>query len=321
MTRKTLRFALTLFVLVSFFGCAKPDAETWVIPQDTKPAIALLSTSNTNPTNSNFVLPRGASFSATFRLDDNEALRLFRVTRQYFDERDVIVGGEDIRSDVAVQGKHISQTFTDIVPNVGSLPDYYKIRFRAYAIDMKGEFSFAEFWVSVIPDSPLPSVYSITPSYAGSTVMIYSAKSNKALLSGHRWRFSSGTAPFNTPNPPVQNIDIEEKTTTPGDFAATISSPSGAYSGDVDVIAMTDVAHFNYNTCNFDIVKQFYLSYYDPKPTSTKLQAGDIVIIRQPSSILPNGNRMYTVMHVIEVNDAAGDNDDYIKFEFRYTYL
>jgi len=315
MTRKTLRFALTLFVLVSFFGCTKPDAETWVIPQDTKPAIALLS-----PTNSNFVLPRGASFTTTFRLDDNEALRLFRVTRQYFNERDSIVGGEDIRSDVAVQGKHISQTFTDIVPNVGSLPDYYKIRFRAYAIDTKGEFSFAEFWVSVIPDSLPPAIHETTLSYAGNSVMLYSAKSVKAFTSGHRWQFSSGVVPFGTPNPPVQNIDIQEVTTTAGDFLATISSPSGAYSGDVDVIAMTDVDHFNYNTCDYDIIEQFYLSYFDPKPTSTKLKAGDIVIIRRPTSYNVNGDRMYAVLHVIEVNDAAGDDDDYIRFEFKYTY-
>lgn len=315
MTRKTLRFALTLFVLVAFFGCNKQDPEKWIIPQDTKPAIALLT-----PTNSNFVLPRGASFSATFRLDDNEALRLFRVTRQYFNERDSIVGGEDIRSDIAVQGKHISQTFTDIVPNVGSLPDYYKIRFRAYAIDAKGEYSYTEFWVSVIPDSLPPAAHYTTESYGGASVKLYSAKSVNAFLSKHRWRFADGTNAPNTPNPPVQNIDIEEITATAGTFASAIKSPSAAYSGDVDVIAMTDVNHFNYNTCDYDIIKQFYLSYYDPKPTSPTLKAGDIVILRRPTALNVAGDRMYAVMHVISINDDAGDDNDYIQFEFKYTY-
>ena len=55
-------------------------------------------------------------------------------------------------------GNNIEYVYTDDVPAVG---DYYKIRYTCYAVDSKGGYASAVFWITVLPAPLNPAPYEV----------------------------------------------------------------------------------------------------------------------------------------------------------------
>ena len=72
--KKLLNYStLVIAMIMVLVGCDQERTIVGPIPADGGPAIALI-----NPTNNNFLDTVGGTITATFRLDDNEALEVFR---------------------------------------------------------------------------------------------------------------------------------------------------------------------------------------------------------------------------------------------------
>ncbi|MFN0202322.1 MAG: hypothetical protein ACKVTZ_12415 [Bacteroidia bacterium] len=309
MNNKFLLVILAFFALSALVGCKKDNPEDWVPPTDENPAIALIS-----PAQNNFVKYRGDEVTATFRLDDNEQLKNFRVIGQTYDDKDNPIGTEYIVVDEQVSGKHITKSFTYTIPNPVSLPDYFKVRLTAYAFDTKGAYAAAAIWVSVVPDPILPGVYTVQ-SYTGGK--LYSAQSAYAANNKHRLTFLYGLFP---PTGGSNSVDLQEYSSVAGTFSRVLKSPSNMAANQSNYFVVTNATAFNYNLATYETLQQAFASasiYYNTTPA---LNAGDILIMTLPPSYNVNGDVMYGAVRVNTVNDdATGDLDDYLDIDFKYT--
>jgi len=292
---RNFRIIALLFASILVITACDREIDETPIPFDGNPAIALV-----DPTNNNFLDTIGGQVTATFRLDDNEALKVFRVVGRILNQRDSLVGVDFIVQEDTVSGQHITQTLTYTVP---SLPLYYKVRLTCYSIDSEGKFASVVLYVSVVPSSDDPATFSIE-EYNGDK--IYS----QLALNGR------GFFDFNSRNY-IDNLldkDIQELTSVPGPFLARLESPNNAFLGQDSVFVMTDATQFNYDAATYETIHERFFS--DPAPSSTTpaLTSSDIVIVRLTNT--PH----FAVMKIIGVNDGPGDAQDYIEFDYKVTY-
>lgn len=303
MLKRITPILLSAFAALLFTAC--PRVEPCLLdecepPMDKAPAITLIS-----PSNNNVLKMRNDIAVFDFRLDDNEALRLFRVTGQILDPKDSLIGTESILIDKVIQGKTSVETFAYWVPN--TLSNAYKVRLTAYAIDTKGAYSKAIAWVNVV-DTVAPSPGIVDPERKDG--IIYSKLS--ATHPGE-FRFDFGGT-----NPPsALNADVEETSGNAGTFDR-VWKP-GQINGFSGVFVMTNAASFNYDQLSFNTTYQAFFSSPNVLSQSAAINAGDIIIVRLP--VFGTTSYAFSVVRVKEVNDDPnGDNEDYIKFDYKITY-
>jgi hypothetical protein len=286
---------LALCLVFTLIACDRNIDDT-PIPPDGGPAIALVS-----PTNNNFLDTVGGVVTATFRLDDNEALKVFRVIGTVFDQRDSVVGSDFIVSEEIISGQHILKVYSYTVP---ILPVYFKVRLTCYAIDTKGTFASAIIWVNVIPKPGDPPVFLIE-SYDGDKLFSQRSLSNKHYFDFYARNYINNTL----------DKDIEEiSQITQSGFKRRLHSPNNIALGNDSIFVFTDASRFNYNLATYQTIYEAFYSDPAPYDTTPVVNIDDIIIVRLTN--LPH----FAVMRVTDVADPPGDAGDFIEFDYLVTY-
>ena len=214
-------------------------------------------------------------------------------------------------------GNNIEYVYTDDVPAVG---DYYKIRYTCYAVDTKGGFSSAVFWITVLPAPLNPAPFEVL-EYTKDSIF------NKRSGSLYGFNFSSRKAlplPGQTPN--ILDLDIAENSGTgQGFWYPTIGSPNNDQLGKDSVFVVTDASRFNYEEATYETIYQaFYSDAFDSRldhgvaPKGDELmEVGDYYIIRLTKAPFPQ----FAVMKITKiVDDGAGVAvHDYVVFDYKVT--
>ncbi|MEZ4776159.1 MAG: hypothetical protein R3D00_23500 [Bacteroidia bacterium] len=290
-------------VALIFSGC-NTDLEP-LLPADQDPAITVLA-----PASNNLLLESGDVFTVTFRMADREALKVFRAIGTIYDQNDQIVGNDVILFEEDITGVNLTYDYVDDVPAVNP---YFKIRYTCYAVDSKGAYASAVFWVSVLPTPPDPSPFEVLTYQKDS---IFNRKSNSQYGFNFTQRRQLPAAAGQTPN--VLDLDIAENSNTgQGIWAPTITSPSNTLLGRDSVFVITNADRFNYEEATYQTISQAF--YSDPAPYSTTpvLKAGDYVIVRLTKAPFPQ----FAVMRITKIkDDGAGVNvRDYVVFDYKVT--
>lgn len=309
MLKRITPFLLLAFVVSMFTACDRSHGlEIGPIPDDQKPAITLLA-----PSNSNVLSLSGQYVSFTFRLDDRERLKVFRVVGQILDQKDSLIGNEYIVKDDTISGQSVNQSLTMLVPN---LSPYYKVRLTAYVIDSKGEYNSTKVWVNVVPTAPQGPPHFTTNEYKDFS--IYSGVSGNPL---NRFKFSLAAT-----NPPTGsgsaldlNSDVREMTSFPGVFDRVLSSPNNALAGEKDVFVVTNSASFNYDAADWNTISQAFYSNANPTEVTPSLNVGDIVIVRL-RYVVGLGYDNFAIMRVKAIENSIVDSNNRIIFDYKYTY-
>lgn len=294
------------FIALLLNGCEENLGP--LIPADEDPAITLIA-----PTSNSINLQAGQEFNITFQMADNEALKVFRVVGRIYDQDENLLGSDVIMFEEEISGSNIEYVYTDDVPSLGN---YYKIRYTCYAVDSKGAFSSAIFWITVIPTPPDPSPYEVLEYKKDS---IFNRKANAY----YAFNFTSRKAmpkPGQSAN--TLDLDIQENSGTgQGQWAPTLYSPNNDFFGKDSVFVMTDATRFNYEEATYETIYQaWYSDPFDSRIDHSKtpvLKVGDYVIIRLNKSPFPQ----FAVMKITKVfDDGAGVNvKDYIVFDYKVT--
>lgn len=307
MSKKGYLAVIIAFIASMITACdPSHDWDIHPIPADERPAIALIS-----PSNNNILALAGDHAVASFRLSDNEALRVFRVIGQIYDEHDSLIGTEFIVQDEIIMGQKTVQDVNYLVP---LLPSYYKVRLTAYAIDTKGAYTSAVVWVNVVPTLPAGPPHPISNEYK--SFRLYSK-----LSGGVNYRFQFSLGASNPPGQPNPNdpADIQEISATAGTFEHRLKSPNNEEDGQSNVFVVLNSSLFNYDLANWNTLSQAFFSAADPTATTAPLNVGDIVVVRL--EYIPIQGERFAVMRVTEVvDDPLGDAGDYIGFDYKYTY-
>lgn len=294
-----------LFTFLILSGCKNGDLDP-LIPVDADPAITILS-----PTSNNFLLEVGEEFTVSFRMADREALKVFRAIGTIYDQDDQVVGNDVILFEDDISGENITYDYVDDVPVVS---EYFKIRYTCYAVDSKGAFASAVFWVSVLPAPPNPSPFQIL-TYENDS--IFNRKFNNQYAFNFSARKRMPAVAGQTPN--TLDLDIAENSGTGlGLWQPTIYSPNNDQLGRDSVFVITDAARFNYEEATYHTIYQAF--YSDPAPYSVTpiLKEGDYVIVRLTKSPFPQ----FAVMKITKVaDDGPGTFNvrDYILFDYKVT--
>lgn len=321
-------------LLLTLLTACRPDADDEVVllPENVGPGIAVLSPSNTR------LLKRpGEAGSVVLKLLDNEQLRLLRIVKLIYDQRDSLVD-EAIPEDIELQDQRVEYTYNFITP---SLPAFYKVQYVCYAIDFSGRSAETFFWVSIQPDPDAPPLYN-TLSYTNDTLWngldteatpIDPNPSNKWGFNFSARRVLPDTLPTNVTLP---QMDIAESDQTgPGDgqgspFAPNLYSPNhGIVGDDTAIFVITDSTRFNYERANYNTIYQAFFSDPAPAPTAPPtnhplaernkvgLEVGDIVIVK----LIKTPRPQFAVMRVKEIfREGFGvSRSDYMVFDYKVT--
>ncbi|TAE59526.1 MAG: hypothetical protein EAZ89_02430 [Bacteroidetes bacterium] len=303
--------AIVALLLASFFSACKPDAEVpdEVLPADEDPAITLLT-----PSNSQLLKRSGEQAVFTFRLADNEALKLFRAVPRIYNAEDSLIG-DALPIDFQISGENITYDFTVTVP---SLDPYYKIRYTCYVIDSKGASASTYCWVNVLPDPEDPPVYQVL-SYTNDS--IFNVRSNKEYgFNFNSRRRIPATTGQNLDTLRLQ-MDIAENSFSGQGGASSwvpfLISPANQQLGLDSVFVITDASRFNYEDATYETIYQAFYSDPSPAVRTPVLKVGDYVIVRLIRSPRPQ----FAVMKITFLkSDGAGVNvRDYFKFDYKVT--
>ena len=297
---------LAMIGLLAVIACDNQEVID-LLPEDQAPAITLIS-----PANSSLLRRVDESFEVTVQLADNEELRLLRLTAEIFDERDVQIGNSFLVKDMEVTGKNVTIDITEKVPQ-GALP-YYKVKYTVHAIDTKGDFSSAFFWVSVLPEPVNPAPYEVR-TYTRDSIF------NSEANFGKGFNFTNREL---LPNPQRQGTDLdydirEISKTARLLYQPILASPSNAFFGQDSVFVITDESRFNYDAATYETIFNAFFSDPAPAPQTPALKIGDLVIVRLTKAPQPQ----FAVMKITGIKDhGAGVNIfDVLRFDYKVTAL
>ncbi|MEZ4824876.1 MAG: hypothetical protein R3C61_01070 [Bacteroidia bacterium] len=276
-----------------------------LLPADQDPAITILE-----PSSNNFLLESGDEFTVTFRMADQEALKVFRAIGTIYDQNNQVVGNDVILFEEDITGQSLTYSYVDDVPAVNP---YFKIRYTCYAVDTKGAYASSIFWVSVLPTPADPSPFEVLTYQKDS---IFNRKSNAQYGFNFTQRRQLPAVAGQTPN--TLDLDIAENSGTgQGIWAPTITSPSNTLLGRDSVFVITNSAKFNYEEATYETIYQAFYSDPSPRSTTPVLKVDDYVIVRLTKAPFPQ----FAVMHITKVkDDGAGVNvRDYVVFNYKVT--
>ncbi len=278
-----------------------------LLPEDKAPAITLVS-----PSNNSLLKEVDEPFTVTLQLADNEALKLLRLTAEIFDQEDQQIGSSFLVRDLEVSGTNVVMDITEKVPQ-GALP-YYKVKYTAHAIDSKGEFGSAFFFVSVLPEPVEPAPYEIR-TYTKDSIF------NSEASFGKGFNFTNRVI---LPNPQFAGTDLdfdirEISGTAKLLYAPILASPSNEFFGQDSVFVITNEARFNYDEATYETIFNAFFSDPAPAPETPTLQIGDLVIVRLTKAPQPQ----FAIMKITGFkDDGAGVNIlDVMRFDYKVTAL
>lgn len=322
-----------MVVLMVFLSACRSDSEPIVLlPENEGPGIAVLS-----PGNTRLLLMPSQSASVTFKLLDNEELRLLRIVQEIYDADDNLVD-ETIPNDIDLQGTQVEYTYNFTAPN---LPAFYKLRYVCYVIDAAGRSAETFFWVSIQPDPSDPPPYK-TLTYTNDT--IYNGLDtqtnpdpNDIPTNSWGFNFSARTVlpgePFVDPDPFLPQMDIAENSGSgvgQEGWIPSFYSPNHEITGeDTAIFVITDTTRFNYAAANYNTIFQAFFSDPAPAPTAPPtnhpirskntfgVQVGDIVIVK----LIKTPRPQFAVMKIKAiVQEGFGVKlSDYVVFDYKVT--
>ena len=291
-----------------FQGGCQPDEEIELLPEDRSPAITLIS-----PSNSSLLKEVDESFTVTVQLADNEALKLLRITAEIFDQQDQQIGTSFLVRDIEVSGTNVTLDLTEKVPQ-GALP-FYKVKYTIHAIDSKGEFSSAFFWVSVLPQPADPAIYEVR-SYTRDSIFNSEAPFSRGFNFTNR-------EPL--PNQVRQGTDLdydirEISRTAKLLYKPRLSSPSNDFFNQDSIFVITSASRFNYDAATYETIFNAFFSDPNPAVTTPELKVGDLVIVRLTKAPKPQ----FAVMNIRAIKDDGGGTfniRDVVVFDYKVTAL
>lgn len=292
------RTTIFLFSIAFIFSaCNKYDAPEEPQVENTAPIVtryAPYQSFHNDTANGNIVL--------YFRFDDQEQLAKWSVYEQIDSVSNTKIYEETLFDNTQLR------TFSYNVP--ASVPLGREIKLIAVVEDTKGMTDTTVFRVyRVLPQQITQPKYSMQ-SYVNDTIysgLATNGKFNFSLL------FNSNTVTN------VPDIDIREVSSTAGTFSVSLSSPNNT-GNSTPFMVITDPNVINYSEVYYDIVDAFYTSNFAAVTNTTgTLQVGNIVLLQMVQTAA-NGDPLYAVIHIKQVVDNAGDDDDYIVFDYKYAF-
>ncbi|WNJ16748.1 hypothetical protein [Pontibacter sp. G13] len=312
---RTFRLLFAGFVAVGMLisGCSPDDNLDDLIPEDQAPAITIVA-----PTNTRLLEQSGQLVTVSFRMADQEALRLFRAVPTIYDPNGNEIGTMP-NMDTDLAGTNVDFDFQFITP---LLPGYSKVKYTCYAIDSKGAFASAEFWVTILPNPSDPPIYEVL-EYQGDSVM------NPFDEINHAFNFSARRllpAPGEDAASLVLEMDIatELEGSALGFWRPFLYSPNNDQLGLDSVFVVTNPEKFNYEEATYQTIFEAFFS--DPAPatrTPELLGSGGVilheyVIIRLTKAPAPQ----FAVMKItggFDDGTGLGKTTDQLYFDYKVT--
>lgn len=319
------KFLLPCLLGLSIFISCNPDnGPDGLIPEDGAPAITMVS-----PLNNNFLERAGEKFTVTFQLADNESLKLFRAVAQVYNPSDSIVNFDFIWKDIEVNGTNELVDFEVQVPN--NYGPYFKVRFTCYALDSKGEYNSAVFWLSILPEPSDPPIYKVF-EYEADTIFnnrngtVGSPKRDSVYAFNFtaRRRFPTksdydthGVGPAQLKEILKLEMDVAESSGSQGIWMPRLTSPSNEALDRDSIFVITDASRFNYENATYNTIYRAYFSDPSPYTETPILEVGNYVIIKLIKSPQPQ----FAVMKITELIDDGGGIavKDQIIFDYKVT--
>ncbi len=303
MKKFNLFTAFFFFLLLTlFFSACDREIDTRPIPEDLNPGIALEV-----PSRANFTRRVGEPVELTFRLTDNEALKIFRLAESLYDTDGNPVIVDAYSRDEAISGEVLVKNYIYSVPFdiAGQLVrPYYKIVVAFYVIDSKGASAETKIEIDVLPRIGPPEPFPV--------------REYKDNRMDHPNAFN-GRDDFNFYNPatsPTVDLDKDIKIVNelPGPLKdKSLISPNNALRGKDSVFVLIDPTRLNYETCTYTTIRE---AWYSGNPITDKIKmpkVGEYLIIR-----LAKGTKeQFAVMKPTEV--STNPSTGFIKFDFKVT--
>lgn len=295
------QFVTFLFLMLLFSACDR-DIDTRPIPTDLDPGIALEI-----PSRANFTRRVLEPVELTFRLTDNEALKVFRISESLYDTdgnpvvMDFYKEDEPIAGEVLIKN-HIYTVPFDIAGNL--IRPYYTIEVTFYVIDSKGASAETKILIDVLP-----------PIDPNEPFLVREYRTNRIE---HPNAFN-GREDFNFYNPSTSpsvelDKDIKIVDEVPGPIKGkSLISPNNALRGQDSVFVLIEPARFNYDSCTYTTIREAWYSGNPIERMTRMPEVGEYLIIR----LAKGTEEQFAVMKPTEINE--GGNPAYVQFDFKVT--
>lgn len=294
-------FFIFLFLMLFFSACDR-DIDTRPIPKDLDPGIALEI-----PSRANFTRRVLEPVELTFRLTDNEALKVFRISESLYDTDgnalvlDYYKDDEPIAGEVLVKNHIYSVPFD--IDGILVLP-YYTIEITFYVIDSKGASAKTQILVDVLP-----------PIDPAEPFPVREYLENKIE---HPNAFN-GREDFNFYNPSVSpsvelDKDIMIVDGNPGALSTkSLISPNNALRGQDSVFVIIEPVRFNYDSCTYTTLKEAWYSGNPIKRKTRMPKVGEYLIIR----LAKGTEEQFAIMKPFKID--TGTSSGFVEFDFKVT--
>jgi hypothetical protein len=289
--------------MLAFSGCDR-DIDTRPVPRDLDPGIALEV-----PSRANFTRRVFETVDLTFRLTDNEALKIWRISESLYDtDGNPVV--EDVHlalADEPIAGEVLVKNYVYNVPfDIGGtlVRPYYTVEVKFYVIDSKGASASTSILVDILPPLDLPEPFPVR-EYLDNRM-------------DHPNAFN-GRDDFNFYNPLVSpTVDLDKDVMIVDDLPGPLKgksfiSPNNALRGQDSVFVIIEPTRFNYDSCTYTTLKEAWYSGNPIKRKTRMPEVGEYLLIR----LAKGTEEQFAVMKptTIDPNPSTG----YIEFDFKVT--
>jgi hypothetical protein len=295
-------FFTFLFLMLLFSACDR-DIDTRPVPRDLDPGIALEI-----PSRANFTRRIGEPVELTFRLTDNEALKIFRLSESLYDtDGNPVVVDHYTNRDEPIAGEVLVKNYVYTTPFDISgrlvLP-YYTIEVTFYVIDSKGASASTKILIDVLPPIDPPEPF-----------LVREYRNNRIE---HPNAFN-GREDFNFYNPATSpsvdlDKDIKIVNEVPGPLKGkSLISPNNELRGQDSVFVIIEPARFNYDSCTYTTIKEAWYSGNPIKKKTRMPEVGEYLIIR----LAKGTEEQFAVMKPTKVNETSSPAR--VEFDFKVT--
>ena len=242
-------------------------------------------------------------------LADNEQLANWELRlRTYPFADEDLVGQDTILVSENISGTQVRKTFFYDVPDTFSTGSITNLVFTAYTADNVGNGDTLDFILQVFTETTdtcqPPNQYGMLNYTTNDTLFSPDAAMAAFSFNMLQRNYAGSDAAS----------DIRVVDTSTASFNPMLSSPNNDMEA---VFAVYKPAVLNYDQLNWCKMHQSFITR-TPMMMTPELAEGDIVVLRMDviDQLTPTKPH-YAAAKIIEINDAVGDEDDYIVFQYK----
>lgn len=293
------RWLFALLASAVLLSACKEESDE-PLPEDGAPTVI-----RQNPSDPSRVVVPNETVALAYVFADNEQLGSFSLRFL------VEATGQDVQfAGDTLTGTQVNQQFTFSVPDTFPIGLLTRAIIRATVSDNQGNQDSVDLLLDI--NTPLPdtctdgSQYSILTYTGGDT--LYNAAGDPARASYDLLQRIYAITD--------DNADIREATAAAGSFAQALVSPNTSGAAVFKVFAASE---FNYDLATWCSLDQAFRTH-TPSSQTNPLEVGDLVVIdlNLIDGLTP-GKAHYAVLRILALNDAPGEANDYIVFEYKRT--